>query len=148
MTTLELIKLTCGSVTASFDVALSNRSVVQDLARSFSPNATELSSAIELHAAFIEHCARHDSADATLAVFDAFCQAHGTANSDIHVVIQSQSLDSQAAQRVLRGYYSVWPITRHRALAVPLPALFSADSVSLMAVFGGQRGFGDTIQEA
>ncbi|KAJ2035746.1 beta subunit of fatty acid synthetase, partial [Coemansia sp. S16] len=149
MTTLEQVTLQRGSVTTMFNAAIARDSTVQDLVHTFSADSTELSSAIELHAAFIQHCVRQGSSDAARAVFDAFCQTYGTAESDIHVIIQAHGLDKPAAQRVLRGYFSAWSAadSPHKS-AVPLPALFSSDSVSLMALFGGQRGFGSTIDEA
>ncbi|KAJ2056222.1 fatty acid synthase alpha subunit Lsd1 [Coemansia sp. S146] len=149
MTTLEQVTLERDSVTTTFGVATAHDSVVQDLAHTFNADSTELLSAIELHAAFIQHCVRCGSSDAALAVFDAFGQTYGTATSDIHVIVQTQGLDNPAAQRVLRGYFSAWPVVNsHRKAAASLPALFSSDSVSLMAMFGGQRGFSDTMDEA
>ncbi|KAJ2052477.1 fatty acid synthase alpha subunit Lsd1, partial [Coemansia sp. S16] len=149
MTILEQVTLQRGSVTTTFNAAIAHDAVLQDLAHTFSADSTELSSAIELHAAFIQHCVRQGSFDAARAVFEAFCQTYGTAESDIHVIIQAHGLDKPAAQRVLRGYFSAWPAAdSHSKSAAPLPALFSSDSVSMMALFGGQRGFGSTMDEA
>ncbi|KAJ2829804.1 hypothetical protein GGI24_002058 [Coemansia furcata] len=149
MTTLEQVTLARGSVTTTFDVAVTHGSVVLDLVHTFSSNSTEHFSAIELHAAFIQHCVDCGSSDAALSVFDAFCQTYGTDTSDIHVIVQAQGLDKLAARRVLRGYYSVWSLVNSRSARVSSsPALFSSDSVGLMAMFGGQRGFGNSINEA
>ncbi|KAJ2081708.1 hypothetical protein GGI09_007585, partial [Coemansia sp. S100] len=149
MTILEQVTLQRGSATTTFNTAIAHDTVLQDLAHTFSADSTELSSAIELHAAFIQHCIRQGSSDAARAVFDAFCQTYGTAERDIHVIIQAHGLDKPAAQRVLRGYFSAWPAAdSHPKSAAPLPALFASDSVSLMALFGGQRGFGSTMDEA
>ncbi|KAJ2859979.1 fatty acid synthase alpha subunit Lsd1 [Coemansia aciculifera] len=149
MTTLEQVTLERGSVTTTFGVATAYDSVVQDLVLTFNADSTELLSAIELHATFIQHCVRCGSSNAALTVFDAFGQTYGTATSDIHIIVQAQGLDNPAAQRVLKGYFSAWPVVNsHRKSAAPLPALFSSDSVALMAMFGGQRGFGDTMDEA
>ncbi|KAJ2872364.1 fatty acid synthase alpha subunit Lsd1 [Coemansia aciculifera] len=149
MPTLEQVTLERGSVTTTFGVATAHNSVVQDLVQAFNVDSTELLSTIELHAAFIQHCVRCSSYDAALSVFDAFGQTYGTATSDIHVIVQAQGLDNPTAQRVLRGYFSAWPVVNsHRKSAASLPALFSSGSVALMALFGGQRGFGDTMDEA
>ncbi|KAJ2749005.1 beta subunit of fatty acid synthetase, partial [Coemansia pectinata] len=149
MTTLEQVALERGSIATTFGVATAYDSMVQDLVLTFNADSTELLSAIELHATFIQHCVHCGSSDAALAVFDAFGQTYGTATSDIHVIVQAQGLDNPAAQRVLKGYFSAWPVVNsHRKSAAPLPTLFSSDSVALMAMFGGQRGFGDTMDEA
>ncbi|KAJ2735533.1 fatty acid synthase alpha subunit Lsd1 [Coemansia sp. BCRC 34962] len=88
--------------------------------------------------------------DTVLAVFDSFCQTFDTATSDIHAIVQSLGLDEAAAQRVLKGYFSAWPIVNNHGTwpIAPTPALFASDSVGMMAMFGGQRGTSNYLDEA
>ncbi|KAJ2814787.1 fatty acid synthase alpha subunit Lsd1, partial [Coemansia sp. 'formosensis'] len=154
MTAFEQIQLERGSAVAIFGVSSSSATFVQELVHTFSTNPAEHLSAIELHAAFIQHCVESGSLEAALAVFDAFSQTYGTATSNIHVVIQDLGLDEDAARRVLKGYFSAWPfVNRHddplatKPIA-PASALFAADSLGLMAMFGGQRGTSNYLDEA
>ncbi|KAJ2746708.1 fatty acid synthase alpha subunit Lsd1 [Coemansia sp. BCRC 34301] len=151
MATLVYIQLGSGSVAATIDVAAIHAPSVQGLANTFnSSTSAEIASAIELHAAFIRYCVDCGSSEDTLAVFDAFCLAYGTSTCDIHVVVQAQGLDETAARRVLRGYFSAWPLVNTSSTwpAVPAPALFAAaESTGLMALFGGQRGTSDYLDE-
>ncbi|KAJ2767851.1 hypothetical protein GGI18_005710, partial [Coemansia linderi] len=69
---------------------------------------------------------------------------------DIHVVVQTHGLDEAAARRVLKGYFSAWSIV-HKYGTWPTastPALFANDSAGLMAMFGGQRGTSNYLDEA
>ncbi|KAJ2582830.1 hypothetical protein GGH95_001323, partial [Coemansia sp. RSA 1836] len=111
MTTLTQIQLEHGAVAAAFDVTADQGSSIKGLARSFTADPAESLSAIELHAALIQHCVDNGSPeDAIIAVFSAFCLTYGTATRDIHVIVQAQGLNEAAARRVLRGYFSAWSI--------------------------------------
>ncbi|KAJ2814663.1 beta subunit of fatty acid synthetase, partial [Coemansia furcata] len=154
MTAFEQIKLERGSAVAIFDVSSSSATSVQALVHTFSINSTEHFSTIELHAGFIQHCVESGSLEAALAVFGAFSQTYGTTASDIHVVIQDLGLDEDAARRVLKGYFSAWPLVNchddplaTKPLA-PASALFATASLGLMAMFGGQRGTSNYLDEA
>ncbi|KAJ2025364.1 fatty acid synthase alpha subunit Lsd1, partial [Coemansia sp. S85] len=121
------------------------------MTNTFRADSAEFLSAIELRAVFIRYCVENGSSEAALAVFDAFCLTYGTATTDIHVVVQAHGLDEDAARRVLKGYFSAWPILgRHSDSlpAAPAPALFAAKSASLMAMFGGQLGADNYLDEA
>ncbi|KAJ2688668.1 fatty acid synthase alpha subunit Lsd1 [Coemansia spiralis] len=151
MPSLEQIQLERGSVVSTFDVATAHATSIGTLANTFRADSAEPLSAIELHATFIQYCVENGSSEAALAVFDAFCLTYGTATTDIHVVVQAHGLDEDAARRVLKGYYSAWPILgRHSGSlpAAPAPALFAAKSASLMAMFGGQLGADNYLDEA
>ncbi|KAJ2691389.1 fatty acid synthase alpha subunit Lsd1 [Coemansia spiralis] len=150
MTTFERVQLEHGSVALSFTVPVTHASFVRALAISFSAKSVEPHSAIELHAAFIQHCVDFGSSDVVLAVFDSFCLTYGTATSDIHVVVQTHGLDEAAARRVLKGYFSAWSIVNNNGTwpTASTPALFASDSVGLMAMFGGQRGTSNYLDEA
>ncbi|KAJ2867196.1 fatty acid synthase alpha subunit Lsd1 [Coemansia aciculifera] len=143
-----------GSNSIEIAVSVELTDMVQALADSFSADSTESLSAIELHAAFIQHCVEFGSSEAALAVFGAFCQPYGTATSDIHVIVQAQGLDEAAARRVLKGYFSAWSIANNHSSSSPLrpaastPALFATESAGLMAMFGGQRGTDSYLDEA
>ncbi|KAI8319087.1 hypothetical protein GQ54DRAFT_335852, partial [Martensiomyces pterosporus] len=121
----------------------------EDLVQSFlkgSPDG-DLKTPIELHAQFIEHCVPQNP-DIALAAFAAFNNSFCTRNN-IHVVVQEHGLDANQAKAVLRGYISAWNIASARG-AVPssAPALFPDPSVSMMAIFGGQGGMDNYIDEA
>ncbi|KAI8318722.1 hypothetical protein GQ54DRAFT_314238 [Martensiomyces pterosporus] len=121
----------------------------EGLVKSFleiSPN-DDVKTPIELHARFIEHCAPR-SPDIALAAFSAFNSSF-CARNNIHVVAQEHSLDTNQAKAVLRGYFSAWNIASARG-AVPssTPVLFSDPSVSMMAIFGGQGGMDNYLDEA
>ncbi|KAJ2732821.1 fatty acid synthase alpha subunit Lsd1 [Coemansia sp. BCRC 34962] len=154
MPSFEQIQLERGSVSSTFAVATAHATLISNLASTFRADSAESLSAIELHAAFIQHCVECGSSEAALAAFDAFCLTYGTATSDIHVVVQAQGLDEHAARRVLKGYFSAWPVLgRHRDSlptrpAAPMPALFIPGSASLMAMFGGQLGAENYLDEA
>ncbi|KAJ2492835.1 fatty acid synthase alpha subunit Lsd1 [Coemansia sp. RSA 2050] len=139
-----------GSNSIEIGVAIELADIVQALANSFSAGAAVPHSAIELHAAFIQHCVDFGSSDVVLAVFNSFCQTFDTATSDIHAIVQSLGLDEAAAQRVLKGYFSAWPIVNSHGTwpIAAAPALFASDSVGLMAMFGGQRGTSNYLDEA
>ncbi|KAJ2811657.1 fatty acid synthase alpha subunit Lsd1, partial [Coemansia sp. 'formosensis'] len=134
--------------------AATHTPTVQELIRSFSIDPANILSAIELHAAFIQHCVESGSPEAALAVFDAFSQTYGTDTSNIHVIVQARGLDEAAARRMLKGYFSAWSIASNDSLpsslrsAAATPALFATESAGLMAMFGGQRGTGNYLDEA
>ncbi|KAJ2345467.1 fatty acid synthase alpha subunit Lsd1, partial [Coemansia sp. RSA 2673] len=154
MSALALIQLVCGSVVSTFGVAATLAPTIQELVRSLSIDSVESLSAIELHAAFIEHCVDFGSSKVALAVFGAFCQAFDTCTSDIHVIVQACGLDEAAARRVLKGYFSAWSIVSNHTGSSPTkvstqsPALFATESCGLMAMFGGQRGTSSYLDEA
>ncbi|KAJ2826149.1 fatty acid synthase alpha subunit Lsd1, partial [Coemansia sp. 'formosensis'] len=154
MTTLEQVRLEHDSVVCSFAVSAAYASSVQALTHSFSADLVAPLNTIGLHAAFIQHCVESGSPEAALAVFDAFSQTYGTDTSDIHVIVQARGLSEAAARRVLKGYFSAWSIVSSGSSpsslrpATATPALFATKSVGLMAMFGGQRGTGNYLDEA
>ncbi|KAJ2611435.1 hypothetical protein H4S08_003155, partial [Coemansia sp. RSA 1365] len=111
-----------------------------------------LISEIELYALFLKHCVANDDALA-LVIFDAFIQKFCANGSSIHVAVQEYGLSNESAQAVLRAYYSLWKMdeaqSRYRNAAANTPsALLGSSSVCLMAMFGGQRGVGNGLEEA
>ncbi|KAJ1889582.1 hypothetical protein LPJ71_008159, partial [Coemansia sp. S17] len=132
------------AVTIELMLPAAHASSAKELANTFRANALEAISAIELHASFILHCVNCGSSKVALAVFDTFRQTYDTATNDIHIVIQAHGLDEAAARRVLKGYFSAWPIVNSHIIpsfigaGARLPALFTAESNGLMAMFGGQ----------
>ncbi|KAI8321101.1 hypothetical protein GQ54DRAFT_305059 [Martensiomyces pterosporus] len=106
---------------------------------------------VELYARFLEHCTSKNS-ELTLAVFGEFKHAF-CADTDVHSVVQQHNLDKVQIRAVLRGYYSAWDLVQsHKPMAdassAAKPALFSDPSVSLMALFGGQGGMDNYMDEA
>ncbi|KAJ2745837.1 fatty acid synthase alpha subunit Lsd1 [Coemansia sp. BCRC 34301] len=126
MTILAHIQLKWGSIAVTFDVAAVHAPSVQDLANTFTFISAEIASSIELHAAFIRYCVDCSSVEDALTGFDAFCLTYGTTTCDTHVVAQAQGLDEAAARRVLRGYFSAWPLVNRSSVwtTVRAPALF------------------------
>ncbi|KAJ2747571.1 fatty acid synthase alpha subunit Lsd1 [Coemansia sp. BCRC 34301] len=150
MTTLKQIRLERRSAVATFEVAAAHAPSINDLVDSFSGDPAEAISTIELHAAFIQHCVDRGRLEAALAVFDAFCQIYDVSTHDMHAIVQAQGLDETAARRVLRGYFSAWSTASSRSdiLSAPAPALFTTKSTGLVAIFGGQLGAGNYLDEA
>ncbi|KAJ1998739.1 fatty acid synthase alpha subunit Lsd1, partial [Coemansia thaxteri] len=153
--TLSSVSLNHGVARVDLELTDAQESAVRDLARSFDTAEAGELNAIELHAAFMQHCVKRGDSSAALAVFDSFCRMYSTAAIDIHVSVQAQGLDEPAVCRVLKGYFSAWPIvtSRRGSLAwpvAPAPALLTtatAGSPRLMAMFGGQRGVGSYFGE-
>ncbi|KAJ2697986.1 fatty acid synthase alpha subunit Lsd1, partial [Coemansia sp. IMI 209128] len=150
MTTFERVQLEHGLLIHSFSVPVTYSSSIRALAFSFSTESVEPHSAIELHAAFIRHCVDFGRSEDVLAVFDSFCLTYAAATSDIHVVVWTHGLDEAAARCVLKGYFSAWSIVNNHGTwpTASTPALFASDSVGLMAMFGGQRGTSNYLDEA
>ncbi|PIA19567.1 fatty acid synthase [Coemansia reversa NRRL 1564] len=124
---------------------------LQKLAYSFS-DSSSVTSPIELYALFLEHCAANNQ-KAALFVLETLCQAYGIPVTNIHVVVQQHALGENAAQLVLRAYYSLWSVAAARRFyrnAKPTlpPVLFATDSLRLKAMFGGQPGSSSYLAEA
>ncbi|KAJ2890476.1 hypothetical protein IWW38_004110, partial [Coemansia aciculifera] len=154
MSALEQIKLEHGSATIVLEVPAAHATSVQQLSISYDIGLTESLSAIELHAAFIQHCVDSGNSEAALAIFSAFCQTFDTSTRDIHAIVQAHELEEDAARRVLKGYFSAWPLVNNNSNppltwpVAPSPALVSSESVGLMAMFGGQLGADNYLDEA
>ncbi|KAJ2616190.1 fatty acid synthase alpha subunit Lsd1 [Coemansia sp. RSA 1365] len=124
---------------------------LQELAYSFG-NSSSVTSYIQLHAMFLEHCATHNQ-EAALVVLESLCQTYDIPVTNIHVVVQQHALDEDAAQLVLRAYYSLWNVAaachcyRNANPTLP-PVLFATDSLQLTAMFGGQPGSSSYLAEA
>ncbi|KAJ2337242.1 beta subunit of fatty acid synthetase [Coemansia sp. RSA 2673] len=152
--TLSSVSLNHGVARVDLELTDAQESAVRDLARSFDTAEAGELNAIELHAAFMQHCVKRGDSSAALAVFDSFCQIYDTVANDVHVVVQARGLDEVAARRVLKGYFSAWSIVNgdrdsQARLIAPAPALFAAvDPARLMALFGGQRGSNSYLDEA
>ncbi|KAJ1850952.1 beta subunit of fatty acid synthetase, partial [Coemansia sp. RSA 638] len=126
--------------------------IVQELANTFDIDSKQEFTAIELHALFLRHCKAHNE-NAALAALGAFCKEFDVPATNIHVVVQQQDLSEEAARLVLNAYYLLWNIDAARCYyfsdgSQTLPALFSADSIHLMAAFGGQAGSPSYLDEA
>ncbi|KAJ2297629.1 hypothetical protein IWW54_006753, partial [Coemansia sp. RSA 2705] len=77
--------------------------------RTFTVDGDAVSTSIELHARFLEHCLLHNR-DAAVVILETLCQAYDVPATDIHVVVQQQGLDEDGARRVLRAYYALWDV--------------------------------------
>ncbi|KAI8324908.1 hypothetical protein GQ54DRAFT_255713 [Martensiomyces pterosporus] len=116
------------------------------LVKSFLKDIDISLTAIELHARFVGYCSSKDP-EVAAAAFDAFSKSFCLHN-DIHVVVQEHSLNESQARSVLRGYFSVWSHATTPTRTAAKPALFSRSGARLMALFGGQGGMNDYIDEA
>ncbi|KAJ2125831.1 fatty acid synthase alpha subunit Lsd1 [Coemansia sp. RSA 720] len=81
------------------------------------------------------------------------CCKFGIPAINIHVVVQQQDLIEEATRLVLKAYYLLWNTAAaghcyFDGKDKQLPALFSDDSVQLMAVFGGQPASISYLDEA
>ncbi|KAJ2798172.1 beta subunit of fatty acid synthetase [Coemansia guatemalensis] len=146
------VSLTHGSAVVSIVAPAELAQRLQPLVDSFSINKSSAITSIELHTKLLEHCATRDQ-DAALVVLEAFCQKYDIPATDIHIVVQQQNLDEDAAQLVLRAYFLLWEVAAARrcyrsSKHTPLPALFATDSLRLTAMFGGQPGSSNYLVEA
>ncbi|PIA16014.1 hypothetical protein COEREDRAFT_97668 [Coemansia reversa NRRL 1564] len=147
-----VVGLTHGSAVVRIATSTVLAQQLQSLVDNILIDKNTVISSIELHAQLLEYCAARNQ-DAALVVLEALCQAHNIPITDIHVVIQQNTLNEDAARLVLRAYYSLWNIAAaHRcyrsAKHTPPPALFSTDSLQLTAMFGGQPGSSSYLAEA
>ncbi|KAJ2761470.1 hypothetical protein H4S06_001188, partial [Coemansia sp. BCRC 34490] len=115
------------------------------LSRSFSPDKS-LTTDIEIHAAFLEHCVKHQPTVAA-AVLDSFIKKFEVCQktNNIHAVVSKHKLDAAGMQLVLRAFYSLWnshPSYYHQDLSVQdrdkdIPGLFSLLDSDVVAAFSG-----------
>ncbi|KAJ2851647.1 fatty acid synthase alpha subunit Lsd1 [Coemansia brasiliensis] len=109
-------------------------------------------SSLELYALFFQFCAQHNK-HLALCILKSLIEILITNKQDIHVAIEKHNLDEGRSRAVLRAYYSLWNDTdaraeyQHAVEACGLPALFSSPAAHLLAIFGGQRGIGDPLNE-
>ncbi|KAI9499770.1 hypothetical protein BX070DRAFT_255792 [Coemansia spiralis] len=138
-----------GDVKVRLCVSLEAESDVSSLVASFA-DSSELSTEIEVYAAFLEHCVKIKPgvAPAVLDAFAKYLSIRASGSNDIHTVAGKHQLDDAGIRRVLKAYYSLWnePSAKHHYKSLlldekrTLPALFSSDNAALMALFGGQHG--------
>ncbi|KAJ1720228.1 hypothetical protein LPJ61_006191, partial [Coemansia biformis] len=108
MVVYQAVTVTCGKTSVRISVSSGIHAHVCDLASTFDAGSPP-TTAIELHARFLEHCAAHGQ-DAALAILDAMCREHGIPSTSVHIVVQQHGLVEAAAQRVLRAYYLLWNV--------------------------------------
>ncbi|PIA14341.1 fatty acid synthase [Coemansia reversa NRRL 1564] len=153
MATTSVVYIKHGSTSVVIKTLPELADKLRNLASKFqTPDSDILLSEIELYAQFLEHCVANDDTLA-LVVFDAFIQKFCVNGWSIHVAVQEYGLSNESAQAVLRAYYSLWKMdeaqSKYReAAANTPPALLGSSSVRLMAMFGGQRGVGNGLEEA
>ncbi|KAJ2585155.1 fatty acid synthase alpha subunit Lsd1, partial [Coemansia sp. RSA 1797] len=149
---MSVVSVAHGATAIELVISSELYDIVQELATTFDVDSKQEFTAIELHALFLRHCKVHNE-NAALAVLGAFCKDFDVPAANIHVVVQQQDLSEEAARLVLNAYYLLWNISAARCYyfsdnSQTLPALFSADSAHLMAVFGGQPGLPSYLDEA
>ncbi|ORX64015.1 hypothetical protein DL89DRAFT_288676 [Linderina pennispora] len=103
---------------------------------------------IETVARFVNFAAT-ENADVAVSAFQHLHQKYCSIDN-IHAVVQQLNLTTKQAQSVLKGYYSVWDVLESRKMLpdVPRPALFANGKVKLTAMFGGQGGMDNYLDEA
>ncbi|KAJ2830354.1 fatty acid synthase alpha subunit Lsd1 [Coemansia erecta] len=140
MTAKAVIKVAHRATTITVDISTSVAvDIVHDIAKTFGVDSAQDVATIDV--------------DAALDVLGSLCREFGVPETNIHVAIQQQGLGKNEARLVLKAYYLLWGNSAAQRYyfvdnAPSLPALFSADSVHLMAVFGGQPGTTDYLDEA
>ncbi|KAJ1957361.1 fatty acid synthase alpha subunit Lsd1, partial [Linderina pennispora] len=144
-----MVALTSGGVSTNIPIPGDLFSVAKELATCFLDGGPlAVSTEIELIALFLAYCSPRKP-DVAVAVFlhlhKDFC-----ADENIHVVVQQLNLSTEQAHTVLKGYYSVWDTLEARQLVpnVPVPAIFSDANFKLAAMFGGQSGADNCLDEA
>ncbi|ORX65702.1 hypothetical protein DL89DRAFT_286877 [Linderina pennispora] len=144
-----MVALASGGVSTNIPIPGDNFRVAKELATCFLDDSPPtVSTEIELIALFLAYC-NHRNPDVSIAVFlhlhQRFC-----ADKNIHVVVQQLNLSAEQVRTVLKGYYSVWDTLEARQLVpnVPIPAIFSDANFRLAAMFGGQSGADNCLDEA
>ncbi|KAI9502453.1 acyl transferase domain-containing protein [Coemansia spiralis] len=122
---------------------------IRDSAESF-VDGSDFSTEIETFAAFLEYCVKHKPTSVATAAFNAFTNyfSVSTGSNNIHAVASKHQLDNAGVRCVLRAYYSLWdePSAKHHYYfqelenKQPLPAIFTSNNTTAMALFGGQHG--------
>ncbi|KAJ2158045.1 fatty acid synthase alpha subunit Lsd1 [Coemansia sp. RSA 552] len=120
----------------------------------FKHDSADISEAVEtdtfMHSAlFAEHAWSQDL-DIGAAIFTAFEEQYCTGQDNIHTCVGALE-DSRQAEDVLRAYYAARAkyYRHHRKPAVPLPtpALLSNPEHRVLAMFGGQGGMDNYMDE-
>ncbi|KAJ1743145.1 fatty acid synthase alpha subunit Lsd1 [Coemansia sp. RSA 1086] len=154
MSDLEKVEIAYKSTAVTVAVADNNAAELNHLAHLFAKlELYEELSSLELYALFFQFCAEHNK---HLAIFilKLLVEDLIASQQDIHVAIQTHNLDEARSRAVLCAYYTLWNDTDahaeyQRAVeACGSPALFSSEATHLLAIFGGQRGVGNSLSEA
>ncbi|KAJ2314664.1 hypothetical protein IWW54_000784 [Coemansia sp. RSA 2705] len=145
-----------GEDTLSVDEATESADAADDLcqlARAFEQTGPDKTlSWLELCTGFLDFCAQR-STSLALVVFSALNAELERKSLNIHVAVHRLDLGADSARAVLRSYYALWdapdaqPLYQHAA-SNQQPALLFAESAQLLAIFGGQRGVGNCLEEA
>ncbi|KAJ2861637.1 hypothetical protein GGI22_002406, partial [Coemansia erecta] len=128
------------SVALGSEIGSEKQAAVRQLFESFTQDE-HLSTAIEAHAAFLEHCVKHNPAVAS-TVLAAFAKKFGIDQgiNNIHVVVSKHQLNESGARLVLRAYYSLWDMHPDHYFWHPKcnnDRLFPSVSIDAIAVFSG-----------
>ncbi|KAJ2607731.1 fatty acid synthase alpha subunit Lsd1, partial [Coemansia sp. RSA 1365] len=91
-----------------------------------------------------------EDVDIAIAVFEAFEKRY-CSDQNIHVYVSDSKLDANQTESVLRAYYAAQS-KYHKVkdafkTSVARPALFSTDNFRIMAVFAGQGGMDNYMDE-
>ncbi|KAJ2090400.1 fatty acid synthase alpha subunit Lsd1 [Coemansia sp. RSA 986] len=115
-----------------------------------------LTSDIEIHAAFLEHCV-NSGLEVASAAFTAFVKKFGILQdaNNVYAIISKHHINNDGARLVLRAYYSLWSINSDHYRQIlsgkesQASALFSSASTGTIAMFGGHYGdSGSPLDEA
>ncbi|KAJ2740217.1 fatty acid synthase alpha subunit Lsd1, partial [Coemansia sp. BCRC 34301] len=102
-----------------------------------------------LMALFAEYACKHDESVAKV-IFEAFCTKY-CSTQDIHICVDNFGLGDKHAHYVLRAFYKAQSVCSLGGISQstkrPQSALFSTPSFRLLAMFGGQGGMDNYIEE-
>ncbi|KAJ2739815.1 fatty acid synthase alpha subunit Lsd1 [Coemansia sp. Cherry 401B] len=150
---MSTVTIGIGHTSLSFDSAPDSADDLCQLARAFEQTGPDKTlSWLELCTGFLDFCAQR-STSLALVVFSALNAELERKSLNIHVAVHRLDLGADSARAVLRSYYALWdapdaqPLYQHAA-SNQQPALLFAESAQLLAIFGGQRGVGNCLEEA
>ncbi|KAJ2851884.1 fatty acid synthase alpha subunit Lsd1, partial [Coemansia erecta] len=99
-------------------------------------------------AQFVEFTAKRGSKDAGVALFEAFTNQYCNGEENIHVCASEKCLDSEQIQTVLRAYYyAANALDIEHKPCSNRPALLANPEFKILAMFGGQGGMDNYIEE-
>ncbi|KAJ2708293.1 fatty acid synthase alpha subunit Lsd1 [Coemansia sp. IMI 203386] len=137
-----------GDMTLNLVLPSDTAAEIQALFARFCVNIENSSIEIVAFAQFVEYTAKHGSKDAGTALFEAFTNEYCSKGENIHVCASKKRLNSEQMQTVLRTYYCAASTLgiKHKP-NLQRPALFANPEFKILAMFGGQGGMDNYIEE-
>ncbi|KAJ1876705.1 hypothetical protein LPJ57_004344, partial [Coemansia sp. RSA 486] len=137
-----------GDMTLKLVLPSNTAAEIQALFARFCGDIENSSIEIVAFAQFVEYTAKHGSKDAGTALFEAFTNEYCSKGENIHVCASKKRLDSEQMQTVLRTYYcAASTLGIEHKPNLQQPALFANPEFKILAMFGGQGGMDNYIEE-